>query len=254
VTDERIHPKAAAFSSAAGAYEHGRPAFPAAGVDWLCERLEITQATRVCDLAAGTGRLTRPLHARTHRIIAIEPVAEMRAVLQASLPGIEVLDGIAEEIPLATDSVDVVVVAQAFHWFDPEPALSEIARVLVPGGRLGVVWHVPDPADPVQMRFRELVERHRHHAPARITGDALRALEQQGLFEEIAHDELRDAHTYDRDRIGDLALSTSHIAALPDDERARALDEARSLIGGSPVELVWILELNAYRQAATTSH
>ena len=67
--DDRLHPRAQAFATAASVYERARPAFPAAAVDWLCEHLEIGPATRVLDLAAGTGRLTRPLFERTRRIV-----------------------------------------------------------------------------------------------------------------------------------------------------------------------------------------
>jgi ubiquinone/menaquinone biosynthesis C-methylase UbiE len=252
--DERIHPSARAFSTAASVYERARPAFPAAAIDWLSAQLEITGETRLLDLAAGTGRLTRPLYAHTRRIVAVEPVAEMREVLRHSLPAIEVLDGIAEELPLATSSMDVVVVAQAFHWFDPEPALSEIARVLVPGGRLGLVWHAPDMSDPVQQRFRALVERHRNDAPAHVTGEANRFLRDQHLFDETARSEIRDVHAYDADRLAELALSTSHVAALSEQGRRETLAEARAIAGPGVVELPYLVELSAYRQAATTSH
>jgi SAM-dependent methyltransferase len=252
--DERIHPAARAFSTAASVYERARPPFPSAAIDWLVEQLEITGKTRLLDLAAGTGRLTRPLYAHTRRIVAVDPVAEMRDVLQHSLPAIEVLDGIAEELPLGTASVDVVVVAQAFHWFDPEPALSEIARVLVPGGRLGLVWHAPELSDPVQQRFRALVERHRGGAPAHVTGEADRFLHDQHLFDEIARGEIRDVHSYDADRLAELALSTSHVAGLSEEGQRETLAEARAIAGSGVVELPYLVELSAYRQAATTSH
>ena len=252
--DERIHPAARSFATAASVYERARPAFPQAAIDWLCDELEITDETRLLDLAAGTGRLTRPLFAYTRRIVAIEPVAEMREVLQRTLPSIEVLDGIAEELPLATDSVDVVVVAQAFHWFDPEPALSEISRVLVPGGRLGVVWHGADLSDPVQQAFRGIVERHRNDAPAHVTGDSERFLAQQTLLQEIAREGIADVHEYDEEGLVELALSTSHVARLAPDDQARSIAEVRAIAGGGRVRLPYVVELFAYRQAATTSH
>ena len=254
--DERIHPGARSFSTAAGVYERARPPFPPAAIDWLCGRLEITPETRLLDLAAGTGRLTRPLYARTRHIVAVEPVPEMRELLHRALPAIEVLDGIAEELPLATASVDVVVVAQAFHWFDPEPALSEIARVLVPGGRLGVVWHGADTSDPVQQAFRELVERHRNDAPAHVTGASARFLAQQRLFDHIETTGIPDVHEYDAEGLAELALSTSHVARLSPDVQRETLAEARAIAGDGVVRLPYVVELLAFRvaQAATTSH
>jgi ubiquinone/menaquinone biosynthesis C-methylase UbiE len=254
VSDERIHESARSFGQVADVYERARPDFPPSAIDWLCERLSIDGSTRVLDLAAGTGRLTRPLLACTQRIVAVEPVAQMRQVLQRSLPSIEVLDGIAEELPLATGGVDVVVVAQAFHWFDPEPALSEISRVLVPGGRLGVVWHAADLSDPVHASFRAIIERYRNDAPAHVTGSSARFLAGQRLFEQIAAGAIPDVHEYDADGLVALALSTSHVARLPPAEQASALADVRAIAGSGRVRLPYVVELLAFRQAATTSH
>ena len=90
------------------------------------------------DLAAGSGKLTRPLAALGCEVIAIEPVAEMRAAIG---PTARALDGTAEAMPLPDDSADVVTVGQAFHWFDGPVALAEIERVLRPGGALALVWN-----------------------------------------------------------------------------------------------------------------
>ncbi len=250
--DGRLHPRARAFATAASVYERARPAFPAAAVGWLCEHLEIGATTRVLDLAAGTGRLTRPLFERTRQIVAVEPMPEMRDVLHATLPAIEVLDGTAEQIPLPSASVAVVVVAQAFHWFDPERALAEIARVLEPGGRLGLVWHTPDTSDPLQRAFRAIVERNRHGAPIHVAGDAARYFEHERRFREIAALDLSETYELDADGLAALARSTSHVAALPEDARERAVEEIRALVGAGTVQLPYVIELSAY--AATTSH
>jgi ubiquinone/menaquinone biosynthesis C-methylase UbiE len=253
VGDERLHPRARAFATAAGVYERARPGFPPAAVDWLCEHLGITSTTRVLDLAAGTGRLTRPLRERTPLLVAVEPMPEMREVLQAALPDVEVLDGTAERIPLASGSVGAVVVAQAFHWFEPEPALAEIARVLEPGGRLGLVWHTPDPSDPLQRAFRAIVERHRDGAPLHVAGAGAGYFEGQDGFREIAALDLRETYELDADALVALAESTSHVAALVGAERERALSDTRALVGPSGVvQLPYVIELSAY--AATTSH
>jgi SAM-dependent methyltransferase len=124
----------------ADAYERARPSYPDAAVDWLLP----AGAGTVLDLGAGTGKLTRSLVARGLEVVAVEPIAEMRASLAASLPEVRVLEGTAEEIPLPDDSVDAITIAQAWHWVDPERATVEAARVLRPGGALGLIWNRRD--------------------------------------------------------------------------------------------------------------
>lgn len=81
-------------------------------------------------------------------IVALEPVAAMREQLTAAFPQVEVLAGTADAIPLPDGSVDAVVCAQAFHWFATAPAVAEMARVLKPGGVLGLIWNVRDESVP----------------------------------------------------------------------------------------------------------
>jgi SAM-dependent methyltransferase len=128
------------FGSAAAAYERGRPSYPPEAIDWLLPR----GARDVLDLGAGTGKLTTRLVERGLDVVAVDPIADMLELLRSSLPETRALLGTAEEIPLEDNSVDVVLVAQAWHWVDPGRAIPEIARVLRPGGRLGLVWNTRD--------------------------------------------------------------------------------------------------------------
>ena len=127
-----IHEAAKAFDQGAVDYEKGRPSYPADAVAKIVDVLGVGPGTRVLDLAAGTGKLTRLLVPTGAELVAVEPVAGMLDQLVAALPDVEVHDGTAEAIPLPDASVDAAVVAQAFHWFDPDVALAELARVLVP--------------------------------------------------------------------------------------------------------------------------
>src|SRR3954470_13577831 len=129
------------FGSVAEAYERGRPSYPEAAVDLLTRQLDLSAGSTVIDLAAGTGKLTRELVPRFKRVIAVEPLAEMREVLGEQVPNAEVLEGQAEAIPLADDSADAILVAQAFHWFEGRQALAEAERVLRPAGGLGLLWN-----------------------------------------------------------------------------------------------------------------
>ena len=128
------------FGAEAAAYERGRPSYPPEAIDWLLP----PDAADVLDLGAGTGKLTTRLVERGLGVVAVDPIPEMLELLSNSLPDTPALLGTAEEIPLPDDSVDAVLVAQAWHWFDPELAAKEVARVLRPGGRLGLVWNTRD--------------------------------------------------------------------------------------------------------------
>ena len=124
-------------------------------------------------------------------LIAIEPVAGMREVLSRSLPDVRVTDGTAESLPLDDASVDGVVVAQAFHWFDGPRALAELARVLRPGGRLAVVFNVRDERDRVQAALERVWEPYRGDTPTHRTGAWQRAFEPADRFTPLAHRDLR---------------------------------------------------------------
>src|SRR5690606_37723951 len=121
--------RAASFELGADAYRRARPGYPDDAVRWLAPQ----PPARVLDLAAGTGKLTERLHALGFDVTAVEPSDAMRAQLEQAVPAVRAVPGTAETIPFADDSVDGVVVAQAWHWFDPAPAAREVARVLRPG-------------------------------------------------------------------------------------------------------------------------
>ena len=161
-----LHEAAAqGFPGAAASYEAGRPTYPPQAVARLARELHLGTGRAVLDLAAGTGKLTALLVVTGSEVVAVEPVAEMRAVLEAALPGVRALPGTAEAIPLGSGTVDAVTVGQAFHWFRGDEALREIHRVLRPGGGLGLLWNDRDTSVPWVARLSELMEPHRRDAP-----------------------------------------------------------------------------------------
>ncbi|GAB3466783.1 class I SAM-dependent methyltransferase [Actinophytocola sediminis] len=125
-------------------YHEHRPDYPAAAIRWALAA-STREVREVLDLAAGTGKLTGGLLDLGLTVTAVEPDDGMRGVLAEHFPQVPALAGTAEEIPLPAGSVDAVLVGQAFHWFDRERALPEIARVLRPGGVLAVLWNGEDP-------------------------------------------------------------------------------------------------------------
>lgn len=226
-----IHPAAATgFERASDAYERGRPGYPTEALAHLLERLDVTAGTRVLDLAAGTGKLTRALEAAGADVVAIEPVAAMRAALAAALPSVHVAAGTAEALPIAEAAIDAATVGQAFHWFDAPVAIEELHRVLRPGGRLGLVWNVRDDADPLQARLTEIMAPYRGDAPAHARlrwRDAFSASER---FTTLERRSFRHAQRLDVEGLVDRVVSVSFIAALRDDQRREIADDVRALV------------------------
>jgi SAM-dependent methyltransferase len=229
------HPTAArGFGNAAAAYERGRPSYPDDAVAYLAAELGLGPAARVLDLAAGTGKLTRLLAEGGADVVAVEPVAAMRAVLADAVPGIRVLEGTAESIPLPAESIDAVTVAQAFHWFDAGAALAEIHRVLRRGGGLGLIWNVMDVGVEWVAVLRELVHAMRGSEPQYGRTPWRDAFASSGLFTPLTERTFRVVHELDEDGLVDRVTSTSYVAALPDAERQRLIGQVRTLAADVP--------------------
>jgi ubiquinone/menaquinone biosynthesis C-methylase UbiE len=219
-----------AFGAMAEEYERGRPGWPADAVSALLRRFG---ARTVLDLAAGTGKLTEVLASRAE-VVAVEPVDGMRRVLEARLPGVRALTGTAEAIPLPDASVDAVFVAEAFHWFDPERAVAEIARVLRPRGGLAVMWNLAgDDGEPWFDELVALVIEHRTEGSRGQRRDTVpwrEALEAEPRLGALRDEEVPHEQRSNRDAIVDQIASFSSIGSLPEDRRSAALAAVRELL------------------------
>jgi SAM-dependent methyltransferase len=244
-----IHAAAArGFARSAAAYDRGRPGYPRAAVDWLAGHFE---GTRVIDLAAGTGKLTRALAERGLDVVAVEPVAEMRAAIAAH-ERVRVLDGRAEAIALADGWADAVTVAQAFHWFDGPRALAEIHRVLRPGGLLALVFNRRRMEDEIQQRIAELLAPHRGDVPAHATAAWRGALDSSALFGAPARGEFDNVQLLDAAGLADRFGSVSFVATLDEASRGELLGALCALAGGGRVTLRYRTEVEVLRRCDET--
>ena len=226
------------FGSAAHAYEQGRPTYPADAVAWLTEHLAITRHARVCDLAAGTGKLTRLLVPTGADVVAVEPVDGMRAVLARELPTVPTVGALAEALPFATGSLDAAVVAQAFHWFDPAASLDELSRSLRPGGGLALVWNAWDDATSWVEEIHRIVadagsspQWQRGHFSRAWAAEAVDAHAGFGPVELV---EFRHGQVLTLDGVVDRVATTSHIVAAEASVREAALTAVREILDRDP--------------------
>jgi SAM-dependent methyltransferase len=241
-----VHPWAeGGFGDAAEAYERGRPGYPAAAVDFLVARFVLTPGSVVVDLGAGTGKLSRLLAATGARVVAVEPVSAMRALIPA---GIEAIAGTAEAIPCQDGTVDAVTCAQAFHWFQPETALAEIHRVLRPDAGLAILTNVRDESDPLQSAFLGVLGRYRSHPSLEAASRPADLLASDSRFATPEVHRFPHVHRLDADAFVAQAASESSIALLDDSVRANALRDFGALVAGTDV-----VELRYVTVLCTTS-
>jgi ubiquinone/menaquinone biosynthesis C-methylase UbiE len=234
------------FSSAADIYERGRPGYSAEAVAWVCERLGIRPGRTVLDLAAGTGKLTRDLVPSGARIVAVEPLDEMREHLERVVPEAESIGGTAEQIPLPDGSVDAIVCAQAFHWFDPERALPEMHRVLRPGGGLALLYNSRDLEDRVQKTLDDLLEPYRGTASRHWVDRHEDLLEASPLFGPVEHRTWRSEQPVTLDGLLEAAASRSYVASLEDDPRGELLERIRGEFADEPQPIVLRYEVDVF--------
>ena len=231
-----------AWGDSADVYERARPGYPPEAIDFL-HGLGLGPDGDVLDLAAGTGKLTRALIAAGARVTAVEPLFAMRQMLQQRLPEATVMEGTAEHIPVEDASMDLVTVAQAFHWFDAPKAMNEIARVLRPGGGLAAMWNVRDESVEWMAMIGELISGPKGATPDHRSGDWRRPFEQ-GPFAPLRLETYGHVQEVSRADAIDVFASRSYVAALPEDERERLLERvAEQVPRTEPVRIPYVTEL-----------
>jgi SAM-dependent methyltransferase len=223
-------------------YDELRPEYAPEAVAWVARRCGLGPGSHVVDLAAGTGRLSGRFVELGVDVVAVEPAANMRSVLERRFPTVRAIVATAESMPFDDGSVDAVVVGNAFHHFDREVAMAEIHRVLRPGGGLGVFWAWPDEEEqmkiPGMRAIYDLVEparaesviaaAHRSWAEPPVTPEGFAPFERRAF---------PATHVVPAARLADLYATSSDIVSMPATTREALLDRIRGLSGALPETL-----------------
>jgi SAM-dependent methyltransferase len=216
--------QAGSFGAAAALYERARPSYPSDALDWLLP----DGAPDVLDLGAGTGKLTRLIAERDIHVEAVDPSAQMLAELRQVLPEVPTHVGSAEEVPVADSSFDAVVVAQAWHWVDVPRASAEVARVLRPGGRLGLIWNDRDDRVDWVRKLSELTAQGGERGMASdnpVFGKP---------FGQIEYFVTEWSYPMTTAGLIDLAASRSYVIIAPEQERVSILTGVQKLLDTHP--------------------
>jgi SAM-dependent methyltransferase len=222
------------FGADADTYARGRPDYPREVLDWLTGDLRLVGGSTALELGAGTGKFTKSLTQTGADVIAVEPVAAMVARLAAEQPGVRTVEASAQDLPLPDGSVDAVICAQSFHWFATPESLSEIRRVLKPGGTLGLIWNVRDQSIDWVAQLTRIMAPYEGDAPRYDHGEWRRVFPAPG-FGPLRQKSVAHAHTGPASRvIVDRIASVSFIAALPPEQRQSVIDELHALIAATP--------------------
>jgi SAM-dependent methyltransferase len=218
-----VSERARSFETVAAEYERHRPEYPEEALRWVSERLGLGAGSRVLDVGAGTGKLTRGLVALGLDVVAVEPGAPMLEQLRTAVPEAEPLEGSAESIPLPDASVDAAFAGQAYHWFDRERALPELHRAIRPGGGLVLLWNWWDERDPLQRELGSIVG-YAGHQP--YLDEELPGLP---WFSELARTVVDSVEESSPDAVVSHLATTSMFLTMEANERERRLAEVHVL-------------------------
>jgi len=234
--ENSIHKFAAkGFDISTEAYERGRPEYPADAVDCLIHALNLNSNKVVADIGAGTGKLTKLIQKSEAKVVAIEPVEGMRKKFSFLLPDIEILNGTAEQIPLENESLDAVLVAQAFHWFKGDEALKEIHRVLKPNGKIGLIWNARDESVDWISKLTDIIDPYEKGAPRYKSGNWKKSFDATTLFSPLRYFKFGYVQAGDAQMVVDRIGSISFIASLPTEEKEIVLVSVADLVQNHPL-------------------
>lgn len=214
---ESIHPAAQnGFANAAQLYQSVRPSYPDEITQWLVEHLHLGQQDELLDLGSGTGKFLANLSQISHRVTAVEPIAEMLQQLQARYPQVHSVQASSQQLPFSDNLFDAVFCAQSFHWFANAASLKEIHRLLKPAAKLGLIWNQRDESVDWVKALAECIEPYESDTPRYHRQEWQNVFNNQHLFKTVDVVTFRHVQSGTVEEVVCKRLrSTSFIAAMP---------------------------------------
>jgi len=231
-TRNQIALQAWSSDEAAEQYERARPAYAEAAVGFVVDEFGLGPGSRLLDLAAGTGKLTRQFVPYVGRIVAVEPLATMRAQLEKAVPTADIREGTAEAVPLPDTDVDAVVAGQAWHWFDSERALAEVTRVTRPGAGLALFWNEYDQRSELMSRIARIRDRVSAAAPRHTESEWRVAFSRSPVWAPLVEAEFEHVVRVTTEQMTERVLSSSVLAIQPEEVKSSVRAEIRHIAGG----------------------
>lgn len=221
------------FNKKADAYSSARPAYATAFIETLYSKYGVNKNSVIADIGSGTGILTKQLLEKGSTVYAVEPNGEMRAKAETALnafSNFHSVNGSAENTSLKSNSVDIITVAQAFHWFDIETFKKECQRILKPNGRIFLLWNMRDTIAEISVAQIEICKK---YCPdfAGLNGGIRNSEDKINAFfgGKFTCTEYDNPLCYDREKFIKRALSSSYSLNEKDENFDVYLNELNGL-------------------------
>ncbi len=228
------------FSGKADVYQKARPSYAQELLDFVAQKWQIVDGSRVADIGSGTGILTRQLLGLGAKVFAVEPNADMRAKAEELLgehPNFVSVVGTAEQTTLPDLSFHLVTAASAFHWFDPERFRQECDRILLPGAPVVLVWNEAGLAEEINLGRERIYKKYCPNFKGFSGGREGRNIAKHAFFgEEIQEQRFANPLSYDRQTFVNRALSSSYSLIETDPEFEAYLAELGELFDQHAVD------------------